>query len=31
VGVGPEGKVDKRLTNIGSRRHRNYVVELKQR
>ena len=31
VEVGPEGKVDNRLTNIGSKRHRNYVVELKQR
>ncbi len=31
VGVGPEGKVDNRLRNIGTRRHRNYVVELKQR
>ena len=24
------GKVDNRLTNIGSKRHRNYVVELKR-
>jgi hypothetical protein len=31
VGVGPEGKVDNRLTNIGTKRHRNYVIELKQR
>ncbi len=31
VAVGPEGKVDNRLTNIGTRRHRNYVVELKRR
>ncbi len=31
VAVGPEGKVDNRLTNIGTKRHRNYVVELKQR
>ena len=30
VAVGPEGKVDNRLTNIGTKRHRNYVVELKQ-
>ena len=29
VAVGPEGKVDNRLTNIGTKRHRNYVVELK--
>ena len=25
-----EGKVDNRLTNIGEKRHRNYVVELKR-
>ena len=31
VRVGPEGKIDNRLTNIGTRRHRNYVVELKRR
>ncbi len=30
VAVGPEGKVDNRLTNIGTKRHRNYVVELKR-
>ena len=24
-----EGKVDNRLTNIGTKRHRNYVIELK--
>ncbi|GAC1542948.1 MAG: hypothetical protein NVS2B7_16380 [Herpetosiphon sp.] len=30
VAVGPEGKVDNRLTNIGAKRHRNYVVEFKQ-
>ena len=24
-----EGKVDNRLTNIGDKRHRNYVIELK--
>ncbi len=29
VGVDTDGKVDNRLTNIGTRRHRNYVVELK--
>ena len=29
VTVGPEGKVDNRLTNIGTKRHRNYVVEFK--
>ncbi|HLH73385.1 MAG TPA: hypothetical protein VKX96_08870 [Chloroflexota bacterium] len=28
--VGPEGKIDNRLTNIGTKRHRNYVIELKQ-
>jgi hypothetical protein len=28
--VPPEGKVDNRLTNIGTKRHRNYVVELKR-
>ena len=26
---GPDGKVDNRLTNIGSKPHRNYVIELK--
>jgi hypothetical protein len=25
-----EGKVDNRLTNIGEKRHRNYVIELKR-
>jgi hypothetical protein len=29
VPVGPEGKIDNRLTNIGSNRHHNYVIELK--
>ena len=29
VPVGPDGKVDNRLTNIGTKRHRNYVVEFK--
>ena len=29
--VGPAGKVDHHLTNIGTKRHRNYVVELKRR
>jgi hypothetical protein len=29
VPVGPEGKIDNRLTNIGSKRHHNYVIELK--
>jgi hypothetical protein len=29
VDVGPEGKVDNRLTNIGSKPHHNYVIELK--
>ncbi|MDP9381671.1 MAG: hypothetical protein M3Q29_16295 [Chloroflexota bacterium] len=29
VEVPPEGKVDNRLTNIGTKRHRNYVIELK--
>lgn len=24
------GKIDNRLTNIGAKRHRNYVIELKQ-
>jgi len=28
--VGPSGKVDNRLTNIGTKHHRNYVIELKQ-
>jgi hypothetical protein len=27
--VGAEGKVDNRLTNIGTKTHRNYVIELK--
>ena len=31
VRVGYEGKVDNRLTNIGTKRHRNYVFELKRR
>lgn len=25
-----DGKVDNRLTNIGAKRHRNYVIELKR-
>jgi hypothetical protein len=28
--VGSSGKVDNRLTNIGSKAHRNYVIELKR-
>jgi hypothetical protein len=28
--VGHAGKVDHRLTNIGTRRHRNFVIELKR-
>ena len=28
--VGGAGKIDNRLTNIGTKRHRNYVIELKQ-
>ena len=28
--VGPAGKVDHRLTNIGTKRHRNFVIELKR-
>jgi hypothetical protein len=28
--VGRTGKVDNRLTNIGTKPHRNYVIELKQ-
>jgi hypothetical protein len=31
IEVQGEGKVDNRLTNIGEKRHRNYVVELKRR
>jgi len=27
--VGSDGKVDNRLTNIGTKPHRNYVIELK--
>ncbi len=30
IEVGPEGKIDNRLTNIGTKHHRNYVVEFKQ-
>ena len=30
VNVDAAGKVDNRLTNIGTKRHRNYVVELKR-
>jgi len=29
VPVGPEGHVDNRLTNIGTKAHHNYVIELK--
>jgi hypothetical protein len=28
--VGPAGKVDHRLTNVGTKRHRNFVIELKR-
>ena len=28
--VGPSGKVDHRLTNVGTKRHRNYIIELKR-
>ena len=28
--VGREGKVDNRLTNVGAKPHRNYVIELKR-
>jgi hypothetical protein len=28
--VGPAGKVDRRLTNIGPNRHRNFILELKR-
>ncbi|MGH2457638.1 MAG: hypothetical protein ACRDIY_02085 [Chloroflexota bacterium] len=28
--VGASGKVDNRLTNIGAKPHRNYVIELKR-
>lgn len=31
VPVPPEGKVDYRLTNVGEKPHRNYVIELKNR
>lgn len=27
--VGASGKIDNRLTNVGTKRHRNYVIELK--
>jgi hypothetical protein len=27
--VGPAGKLDHHLTNAGSRRHRNFIIELK--
>jgi hypothetical protein len=29
--VGPGGKIDRDLTNIGTKRHRNFVIELKPR
>jgi mannose-6-phosphate isomerase-like protein (cupin superfamily) len=29
VPVGPAGKIDNRLTNIGAKHHHNYVIELK--
>jgi beta-alanine degradation protein BauB len=29
VPVEGEGKIDNRLTNIGTKRHRNYVIEIK--
>jgi beta-alanine degradation protein BauB len=29
IPVGPEGKIDNRLINIGTTPHRNYVIELK--
>jgi len=29
VPVHPPGKVDNRLANIGTKHHRNYVIELK--
>ena len=28
--VGPGGKVDHHLTNVGAKRHRNFIVELKR-
>ena len=30
MGRQPSLKIDNRLTNIGTKRHRNYVIELKQ-
>lgn len=30
IEVGTEGKIDNRLTNIGDKHHRNYVIELKR-
>lgn len=30
IEVSAEGKVDNRLTNIGAKPHRNYVIEIKQ-
>jgi beta-alanine degradation protein BauB len=29
--VSPAGKIDHQLTNIGTKRHRNFVIELKPR
>jgi len=29
IPIAGDGKIDNRLTNIGTKRHRNYVVELK--
>jgi hypothetical protein len=28
--VGPAGKLDRQLTNVGPKRHRNFIVELKR-
>lgn len=30
IPVSAEGRVDKRLTNIGDKPHRNYIIELKK-
>ena len=30
LNVGPNGKIDNRLTNIGTKHHRNKVIELKR-
>src|SRR4051812_7729864 len=28
--VGPDGKIDHAITNVGTKRHRNFIIELKR-